>query len=297
MDTTRLKDFFTGLQSRIVGELEAFDGQPFRTDSWQRPEGGGGISRLIEEGDFFERGGVNFSHVTGKSLPASATAAPATGRPRLGGDGRLAGAASAQPVLPDGAHERALLRRQQGRRGRCLVVRRRHGHDALLRSTRGCGHFHRTCKRCAGALRRRGLSEVQAVVRRLLLPQAPQRAARRRRRLLRRPQRRRLRALLRADAIRRQRLHPGLPAGPRQAPRHAVRRTRARLPGLPARALCRIQPGLGSRHAVRPAVGRAHRVDPDVAAAVVKWRYDWKPAAGSPEAELYEVFLQPADWA
>ena len=35
MDTTRLKDFFTGLQSRIVGELEAFDGQPFRTDSWE----------------------------------------------------------------------------------------------------------------------------------------------------------------------------------------------------------------------------------------------------------------------
>ena len=83
MDTTRLKDFFTGLQSRIVGELEAFDGQPFHTDSWQRPEGGGGISRLIEEGDFFERGGVNFSHVTGKSLPASATAV----RPHLAGRG------------------------------------------------------------------------------------------------------------------------------------------------------------------------------------------------------------------
>ena len=74
MDTTRLKEFFTGLQSRIVGELEAFDGQPFRTDSWNRPEGGGGISRLIEDGGFFERGGVNFSHVTGQSLPASATA-------------------------------------------------------------------------------------------------------------------------------------------------------------------------------------------------------------------------------
>ena len=61
MDTDCLKDFFTGLQRRIVGELEAFDGQAFRTDSWLRPEGGGGISRLIEEGQFFERGGVNFS--------------------------------------------------------------------------------------------------------------------------------------------------------------------------------------------------------------------------------------------
>jgi coproporphyrinogen III oxidase len=81
MDTQQLKTYFTTLQARIVGELEAFDGQPFRTDSWTRPEGGGGISRLIEEGAFFERGGVNFSHVTGKSLPASATAV----RPQLAG--------------------------------------------------------------------------------------------------------------------------------------------------------------------------------------------------------------------
>src|SRR6185369_10849456 len=48
---------------------------------------------------------------------------------------------------------------------------------------------------------------------------------------------------------------------------YAVRRARARLPSLPARALCRIQSGLGSWHAVRPAVGRAHRIDPDVVAA------------------------------
>lgn len=68
IDTIQLKDYFTSLQSRIVAELEALDGQPFRTDSWVRPEGGGGISRLIEEGNFFERGGVNFSHVTGKSF-------------------------------------------------------------------------------------------------------------------------------------------------------------------------------------------------------------------------------------
>ena len=81
IDTKRLKDYFTHLQSRIVSELEAFDGQTFRSDSWTRPEGGGGTSRLIEQGNFFERGGVNFSHVTGKSLPASATAV----RPQLAG--------------------------------------------------------------------------------------------------------------------------------------------------------------------------------------------------------------------
>jgi coproporphyrinogen III oxidase len=81
MDTQLLKTYLTGLQARIVAEFEAFDGQPFHTDSWERPEGGGGISRLIEEGDFFERGGVNFSHVTGATLPASATAV----RPQLAG--------------------------------------------------------------------------------------------------------------------------------------------------------------------------------------------------------------------
>ena len=75
MDTAALLAYFTGLQEHIVAGLAAFDGQPFLTDSWQRPEGGGGLTRLIEEGDFFERGGVNFSHVTGSHLPPSATAA------------------------------------------------------------------------------------------------------------------------------------------------------------------------------------------------------------------------------
>ena len=54
---------------------------PFRRDVWQRPEGGGGESRLLEQGNVFERGGVNFSHVMGDRLPPSATA----GRPHLAG--------------------------------------------------------------------------------------------------------------------------------------------------------------------------------------------------------------------
>lgn len=81
MDTSAVHAYFTDLQERIVAALERLDGQPFRRDAWQRPEGGGGVSRLIEEGNFFERGGVNFSHVTGTALPASATAH----RPELAG--------------------------------------------------------------------------------------------------------------------------------------------------------------------------------------------------------------------
>ena len=81
MDVTAARDYFVGLQARIVAQLEAIDGRPFRRDEWARAEGGGGISRLIEEGNVLERGGVNFSHVMGARLPPSASA----GRPEIVG--------------------------------------------------------------------------------------------------------------------------------------------------------------------------------------------------------------------
>ncbi len=80
-DLAAVKNYLTGLQERIVAGLGAIEGRSFRTDAWQRPEGGGGISRVVEDGTVFERGGVNFSHVTGKTLPPSATAL----RPELAG--------------------------------------------------------------------------------------------------------------------------------------------------------------------------------------------------------------------
>ena len=80
-DRAAVKAYLLDLQSRIVAALEAFDGKPFQTDSWTRPAGGGGLTRLIEDGNFFERGGCNFSHVMGAGLPPSATAA----RPELAG--------------------------------------------------------------------------------------------------------------------------------------------------------------------------------------------------------------------
>ena len=81
MNPQTVKDYLLGLQVRIVAALEALDGKPFREDRWVRPEGGGGISRIIEEGALFERGGVNFSHVHGFGLPPSASAS----RPELAG--------------------------------------------------------------------------------------------------------------------------------------------------------------------------------------------------------------------
>ena len=73
-DAQAVRTWLLDLQARIVAALEAADGSPFRTDAWERPEGGGGISRLIEEGTVLERGGVNFSHVLGSQLPPSASA-------------------------------------------------------------------------------------------------------------------------------------------------------------------------------------------------------------------------------
>jgi coproporphyrinogen III oxidase len=80
---TGVKTYLLDLQARIVAALENIDGTRFITDTWQRPEGGGGISRLIEEGNVFERGGVGFSHVAGKNLPPSAAA----NRPEIAGRG------------------------------------------------------------------------------------------------------------------------------------------------------------------------------------------------------------------
>jgi coproporphyrinogen III oxidase len=63
-------EFFRSLQDRICQALEGIDAKgKFGTDSWQRPGGGGGTSRVLERGGVFEKGGVNFSQVYGK-LPA-----------------------------------------------------------------------------------------------------------------------------------------------------------------------------------------------------------------------------------
>ena len=77
MDSAAVRQFFLGLQEKIVARLAAFDGKPFLRDDWERPQGGGGITRLIEDGDVFERAGVNFSDVFGPNLPPSASASRA----------------------------------------------------------------------------------------------------------------------------------------------------------------------------------------------------------------------------
>ena len=72
------------LQDRICAALEEADGEArFWEDAWERPGGGGGRSRVLAGGALLEQGGVGFSHVHGTGLPPSATAQ----RPELAGRG------------------------------------------------------------------------------------------------------------------------------------------------------------------------------------------------------------------
>lgn len=73
-DVNAVKHFLLSLQKDICQQLAAIDGEAdFAKDEWQRAEGGGGCSRVLSGGRLFERAGVNFSHITGKSLPPSAS--------------------------------------------------------------------------------------------------------------------------------------------------------------------------------------------------------------------------------
>lgn len=81
-DKQAVKNYLLTLQDNICEKLAAADGkQTFVEDSWLRPEGGGGRSRVLVNGAVIEKGGVNFSHVFGAEMPASATAH----RPELAG--------------------------------------------------------------------------------------------------------------------------------------------------------------------------------------------------------------------
>jgi len=77
-----VKDYLLDLQDRICAILEVEDGEgKFIEDNWERSGGGGGRTRVLGDGGVFEQAGVNFSHVHGNNLPASATAQ----RPELSG--------------------------------------------------------------------------------------------------------------------------------------------------------------------------------------------------------------------
>jgi len=87
VDVQSVREYLLDLQQRIVDTFEALDGKPFLADNWEKPAdatlAGGGLTRIVEDGELLERGGVGFSHVLGRRLPPSASAQ----RPELAGRG------------------------------------------------------------------------------------------------------------------------------------------------------------------------------------------------------------------
>ena len=241
--------------------------------------------------------GCNFSHVTGP-LPPSATAA----RPELAGAGFEALGVSLvlhprNPYVPTvHMNVRMFCALPQGRRARVLV-RRRHGPDALLR-LRG-GRAPLPCRPAATRWRRSATTSTRAsrtgATSTSSSSTATSRAASAASSSTTSPSSASTQgfAMLRSvgDAF----LAAYLPIVERRRD-DAVRRARARLPGLPPRPLRRVQPRVGPRHAVRPAVGRAHRGDPDVDAAAGAGATNGRPRTARPRRRSTRDFLRPRDW-
>jgi len=281
----KVLEYLTELQSRIVTALEALDGKSFGTDSWKRPEGGGGTSRVLEDGNVFERGGVNLSHVKGKSLPPSATAS----RPQLAGRPWEAMGVSLvlhprNPYCPTvHMNVRHFSAGDTWWFGGGMDLTPYYGFEDDAR------HFHATCKKAVGNhypkfkkwcdeyfhLKHRneprgiggiffddfaedGAFElVQSVGDHFLTAYTP--------------------------IVEKRRQHP---FGERERSFQAYRRGRYVEFNLvyDRGTLFGLQSG-----------GRTESILMSLP-PVVAWRYDWQPEPGSPEAKLYSDFLKPRDW-
>jgi len=297
MDVAAVRDYLTGLQDRIVAALEAADGGRFRRDAWTRPEGGGGDSRLIEDGTLLERGGVNFSHVTGTRLPPSASA----GRPELAGRGFEALGVSLvmhprNPYVPT-VHMNV----------RSFVAKKADEPDVwwfgggmdltpYYGVEEDAAHFHRTCRDALAPFGadfhprfKRWCDEYFFLKHRneprgvgglffddLAAPDFATAFA-----IVRSVGDHFLPAYL--PIVERRRAHP---FGERERDFQAYRRGRYVEFNLvyDRGTLFGLQSG-----------GRTESILMSLPPAV-KWRYDWGPEPGSPEARLYEVFLVPRDW-
>jgi coproporphyrinogen III oxidase len=297
MDVAAVRTYLTALQERVAARLAAFDGRQFRVDTWQRPQGGG-ISRVLEDGAVFERGAVNFSHVTGATLPPSATAA----RPDLAGrDWEALGVSLVlhprNPYVPTvhlnvrffAAHSSASQPSVWWFGGgmdltpyygfeedavhfhrACRTALAPYGNDCYARYKRWCDEYfyikHRSEPRGIGGIFFDDLN-------------APDFAT--------------CFGLQRSvgDAF----LDAYMPIVERRVDRAYTEHERE-WQAISAWALRRIQSGVGPRNAVRPAVRWTHGVHPAFIAAGVTWRYDWRPAQGSAEAKLYDEFLIAKDW-
>ncbi len=302
IDTQPVREYLLGLQSRIVGTFQAEDGKPFISDGWTREPGGrlegDGLSQLVEEGKLLERGGCNFSHVKGKTLPPSAT----QHRPELAGAPFEAMGVSLvmhprNPFVPTvHLNVRMFAALPEGKEpvvwfGGGMDLTPYYGFEE------DAAHFHRTCRDALAPfgddkyprfkqwcdeyffLKHRGeprgiggvffddfselgfegsFAMMRAVGDAFIGAYLP--------------------------IVQRRR---GLPYGEAERDFQAVRRGRYVEFNLvfDRGTLFGLQSG-----------GRTESILMSMP-PVVKWRYDWKPEAGTPEARLYSDYLRPRDWA
>ena len=297
MNTAAVRAWLVGLQGRIVAELERLDGGTFRRDGWERPEGGDGVSCVIEDGSLFERGGVNFSHVSGGRLPPSASAA----RPELAGRGFEAMGVSLvlhprNPYCPTvHMNVRFLVATREGElpawwfgggmdltpyygfeddarhfHAACRDALAPFGAEHYARFKRWCDQYffirHRNEPRGIGGIFFDDLSEphfdacfglVQSVGEHFLPAYVP--------------------------IVERRRAHA---YGERERDFQAYRRGRY------------VEFNLVYDRGTLFGLQSGGRIESILVSMppLVKWRYDWTPEPGSPEARLYTEFLKPRDW-
>ena len=304
MDAAAVRTYLLGLQERIVASVEAIDGGRFVRDEWVRAEGGGGVTRILEDGAVMERAGVGFSHVTGTRLPPSASAhrPEIAGRaweamgvslvfhprnphvptvhmnvrffmaksPSLLGEGRGGGQdvwwfGGGMDLTPYYAHEEDCAHFHRANRDALAPFPGLHE-----RFKKACDAYfflkHRNEPRGIGGTFFDDFSElgfersfaVMQAVGNAFLPAYVPIVERRR------------------DA----------PYGERERDFQAYRRGRYVEFNLvwDRGTLFGLQSG-----------GRAESILMSLP-PIVKWRYDWKPEPGSPEARLYSDFLVPRDW-
>jgi coproporphyrinogen III oxidase len=291
MNPEAVHAYFSGLQQGIIAGIEALDGHAFRADAWQRPEGGGGLSCILEEGGVFERAGVNLSRVEGRQLPPSASAS----RPQLAGQAYEAMGVSLvlhprNPYCPT-VHLNIRFFTTKGKEpvwwfGGGMDLTPYYGFEEDAR------HFHAVCRKSVDAhyprfkrwcdeyfhLRHRG--EPRGIGG-IFFDDLAEGGFERCFALARSVGDHFLEAYAPIVERRRQ-----MPFGERERSFQAYRRGRYVEFNLvyDRGTLFGLQSGGRTESILMSLPPRA------------AWRYDWKPEPGSPEEKLYTDFLRPRDW-
>jgi coproporphyrinogen III oxidase len=301
-DIARVREYLLGLQDRIVTTVQAEDGKTFLSDGWTREPGGrlegDGLSRLVEEGNLLERGGCNFSHVKGAAMPPSATAH----RPEFAGAPFEALGVSLvfhprNPYVPTvHMNVRMFAAKPAGREpvawfGGGMDLTPYYGFEA------DAAHFHRTCRDalapfgddkyprfkqwCDEYFFLRHRNEPRGIGG-VFFDDFAELGFERSFAMVRAVGDAFLDAYL--PIVRRRR---EMPYGDRERDFQAYRRGRYVEFNLvfDRGTLFGLQSG-----------GRTESILMSMP-PVVKWRYDWHPAPGTPEERLYSDFLRPRDWA